>query len=102
VIQSGAPIWFDVMVIPKDAPHVEAAHKWINYIQNRKSTPRLPMKCSTPRPTAARKFVKPEIANDPSIYPPESVMKTLFLLKPLPADIMRLQNRLWTQLKTGR
>jgi putrescine transport system substrate-binding protein len=46
--------------------------------------------------------VKPEIANDPSIYPPESVMKTLFLLKPLPADIMRLQNRLWTQLKTGR
>ncbi|WP_206600468.1 hypothetical protein [Chromobacterium sphagni] len=40
---------------------------------------------------AARKFVKPEIASDPTIYPPESVMKTLFLLKPLPPDIMRLQ-----------
>jgi putrescine transport system substrate-binding protein len=51
---------------------------------------------------AARKYVKPEIASDPTINPPESVMKPLFLLKPLPADIIRLENRLWTQLKTGR
>jgi len=101
--KSGAPIWFDVMVIPKDAPHVDAALKWINYIENPEVNAAITDEVFYPTANAAaRKFVKPEIANDPSIYPPESVMKTLFLLKPLPSDIMRLQNRLWTQLKTGR
>lgn len=101
--KSGAPIWFDVMVIPKDAPHVDAALKWINYIENPEVNAAITDEVFYPTANAAaRKFVKPEISNDPSIYPPESVMKTLFLLKPLPSDIMRLQNRLWTQLKTGR
>ncbi|POZ61696.1 polyamine ABC transporter substrate-binding protein [Chromobacterium alticapitis] len=101
--KSGAPIWFDVMVIPKDAPHPEAALKWINYIESPEVNAAITDEVFYPTANAAaRKFVKPEIASDPTIYPPESVMKTLFLLKPLPPDIMRLQNRLWTQLKTGR
>ncbi|MBP4047390.1 polyamine ABC transporter substrate-binding protein [Chromobacterium violaceum] len=101
--KSGAPIWFDVMVIPKDAPHPEEAHKWINYIETPEVNAEITNEVFYPTVNAAaRKYVKPEIASDPTIYPPESVMKTLFLLKPLPPDIMRLQNRLWTQLKTGR
>lgn len=100
--KSGAPLWFDVMVVPKDAPHPEAAHKWINYIQSPEVNAAITNEVFYPTANAAaRKFVKPEIANDPAVYPPEAVVKTLFLLKPLPADIMRLQNRLWTQLKTG-
>ena len=99
--KSGAPLWFDVMVIPKDAPHPEAALKWINYIQSPEVNAAITNEVFYPTANAAaRKYVKPEIAND--LYPPESVVKTLFLLKPLPSDIMRLQNRLWTQLKTGR
>ena len=31
--KGGAPVWFDVMAIPKDAKHKEAAHEWINYIE---------------------------------------------------------------------
>ncbi|OHX15078.1 ABC transporter substrate-binding protein [Chromobacterium sphagni] len=101
--KSGAPIWFDVMVIPKDAPHPEQALQWINYIETPQVNAAITDEVFYPTVNAAaRKFVKPEIASDPTIYPPESVMKTLFLLKPLPPDIMRLQNRLWTQLKTGR
>lgn len=101
--KSGAPIWFDMMTIPKDASHVEAATKWINYIQDPKVNAEITNKVYYPTANqAARKFVKPEIANDPTIYPPESLMKSLFLLKPLPAEILRLENRLWTQLKTGR
>jgi putrescine transport system substrate-binding protein len=30
------------------------------------------------------------------------VIDTLFLLKPLPPEIQRLQTRLWTELKSGR
>jgi putrescine transport system substrate-binding protein len=50
----------------------------------------------------ARKFVAKDVANDPGVYPPPEVLKTLFLLKPLPQDISRLETRLWTEFKTGR
>ena len=43
----------------------------------------------------------PEILNDPTVYPPEPVLNTLFLLKPLPAQIKRLEGRLWAHLKSG-
>jgi len=100
--KSGAPIWFDMMTIPKDAAHVDAATKWINYIEDPKVNAEITNKVFYPTANAAaKKYVKPEIANDPTIYPPESIQKNLFLLKPLPAEILRLENRLWTQLKTG-
>ena len=50
----------------------------------------------------ARKYVDKDIANDPAVYPPPEVLKTLFLLKPLPPEIQRLQTRLWTEFKSGR
>ena len=31
--KGGAPAWFDLMVIPKDAPHPEEALAFINYIE---------------------------------------------------------------------
>lgn len=100
--KGGAPVWFDVMVIPKDAPHAQNAHKWINYIETPQVNAEITNTVFYPTVNAAaRKYVRPEIANDPTIYPPESVMKTLFLLKPLSPEIQRIQNRLWTQLKTG-
>ncbi|ONT84233.1 polyamine ABC transporter substrate-binding protein, partial [Burkholderia cenocepacia] len=34
--KEGGLLWFDVMVIPKDAPHPEAAMKWINYVSDPK------------------------------------------------------------------
>jgi putrescine transport system substrate-binding protein len=100
--KSGAPVWFDVMVIPKDAKNPAAAHQWINYIEDPKVNAQITNEVFYPTANKeARKYVNPAIANDPTIYPPESVIKTLFLLKPVPPEVLRLQNRLWTQLKTG-
>jgi putrescine transport system substrate-binding protein len=50
---------------------------------------------------AAHKLVQADIANDVGIYPPPAVMQTLFLLQPLPSEILRLENRLWVKIKTG-
>ena len=63
--KSGAPLWFDVMVIPQDAPHPEAALKWINYIQSPEVNAAITNEVFYPTANAAaRKYVKPEIAND--------------------------------------
>ncbi|HKT99199.1 MAG TPA: polyamine ABC transporter substrate-binding protein, partial [Paraburkholderia sp.] len=50
---------------------------------------------------AARQYVTPAVAQDPTVYPSEDVLKKMTLMKPMPAEILRLENRLWSQLKTG-
>ncbi|MGN6231629.1 MAG: polyamine ABC transporter substrate-binding protein [Trinickia sp.] len=101
--KGGAPVWFDVMAIPKDASHKEAALQWINYIETPKVNAAITDAVYYPTANAdAKQYVDPKIANDPAVYPPADVVKTLFLLKPLPPEIQRLQTRLWTEFKTGR
>ncbi|WP_246257792.1 polyamine ABC transporter substrate-binding protein [Pararobbsia alpina] len=101
--KGGAPIWFDVMVIPKDAAHKDAALQWINYIETPEVHAAITNEVFYPSANMeARKFVAKDVANDPGVYPPPEVLKTLFLLKPLPLEISRLETRLWTEFKTGR
>ncbi|HTH74506.1 MAG TPA: polyamine ABC transporter substrate-binding protein [Trinickia sp.] len=101
--KGGAPVWFDVMAIPKDAAHKEAAQEWINYIETPQVHAAITNAVYYPSANAeAKKYVDPKIAQDPAVYPPADVVKTLFLLKPLPPEIQRLQTRLWTEFKSGR
>ncbi|WP_042300741.1 polyamine ABC transporter substrate-binding protein [Paraburkholderia kururiensis] len=100
--KEGGLLWFDVMVIPKDAPHPEAAMKWINYIEDAKVNAAITNEVFYPTANhAARQFVVPAVAQDTTVYPPEDVLKKMTLMRPMPADILRLENRLWAQLKTG-
>jgi putrescine transport system substrate-binding protein len=100
--KEGGLIWFDSMVIPKDAPHPEAALAWINYIEDPKVNAGITNEVFYPTPNkAARPFVTAAISEDQSVYPPEDVLKSMTLMKPLPTDILRLENRLWAALKTG-
>ena len=98
----GGLLWFDVMVVPKDAPHPEAAMKWINYIEDPKTSAAITNEVFYPTANrAANQFVTPAIVQDPSLYLSEPVLKKMTVMRPQPAAIMRLQNRLWAQLKTG-
>ena len=101
-VKEGGLLWFDVMVIPKDAPHPEAAMKWINYIEDPKVNAAITNEVFYPTANhAARQFVTPAVANDQTVYPTEDVLKKMTLMRPMPTDILRLENRLWAQLKTG-
>ncbi len=100
--REGGLIWFDIMGIPKDAPHPEAALAWINYIEDPKVNAGITNEVFYPTPnTAARSFVTASVANDAGVYPPPEVLAKMTMMKALPADILRLENRLWAQLKTG-
>jgi putrescine transport system substrate-binding protein len=91
------------MAIPKDAKNKEAALEWINYIETPQVHAAITNTVYYPSANAeARKYVDKDVANDPAVYPPQDVVKTLFLLKPLPPEIQRLQTRLWTEFKSGR
>jgi putrescine transport system substrate-binding protein len=103
IVKEGGLLWFDMMAIPKDAPHSDAALKWINYIEDPKVNAAITNEVYYPTANAAAKqFVKPEIAQDPTIYPSDETLQKMALLRPLPVEILRLENRLWSNLKANR
>lgn len=101
--EGGAPAWFDTMAIPKDAANVDAAHAFINYIETPEVHAAITNTMFYPNANKeARKHVVSEVANNPMIYPSSEVSRTLFVIKPQPLPIQRLQTRMWAELKSGR
>jgi len=98
----GSALFFDTMVIPADAPHPENAHKWINYILRPEVHAGLTNSVFYANPNlASRKFIKPEIANSPAVYPSAEEMKKMVQPDSLNNDIRRQMTRIFTSFKTG-
>ncbi len=101
--KEGAILWFDVMAIPKDAPHPDNAHAFIDYLLRPDVIADITNYVSYANANpAATKLVDEEIRNDPSIYPPKLVRSRLVTSEVPPAEIQRLRTRTWTRVKTGR
>src|SRR6202008_632353 len=79
--KEGGLLWFDVMVVPKDAPHAEAAMKWINYIEDPKVNAAITNEVFYPTANlTARQFVTPAVAQDPTVYPADDVLARMTLM----------------------
>ena len=46
-------------------------------------------------------MVKPELANDPFLYPSDAQMADYFVFKPQETDLLRATNKLWLRYKSG-
>jgi putrescine transport system substrate-binding protein len=99
----GAQMWFDMMAIPADAPHAAEAHEFINYMMRpeviAKST-NFVMYASGNK--ASQQFVDKAILEDPTIYPPDDIMKKLFTITPYDQKTQKVVTRLWTKVITGK
>jgi putrescine transport system substrate-binding protein len=101
--KEGAQMWFDSMVIPKDAPNAENAHILINYLLRPEvaaANSNLVEYANANVP--AKPLVKPEVRDNPSVYPNEEVMKRLFTNTAYDERLQRQVTRIWTRVKTGR
>ena len=99
----GAQMWFDVMAIPADAPHVEEAHIFLNYIMK----PEVIAKASNFTSyangnKASQQFVSKDVLEDPSVYPTDAVREKLYTLTPWDSKTQRVATRLWTKVTTGQ
>lgn len=101
--KEGSLLWFDNFYIPSDATQVANAHKFLEYLLQpevmagvtnyvRYANSNLP---ATP-------LVTEDIRNDPAIYPDASTRQRLFPQKVLSPASMRLINRAWTSVKSGK
>ena len=101
--KEGAQIFFDAFAIPRDAPHVEEAHAFINYMLRPDVAARNTNALGYPNGNlASQKLIDEAVLKDPAVYPSEETMARLYVLKARDQKTQRLVNRLWTRIKTGR
>lgn len=103
VPKEGSMMWFDQMAIPADAPHMDEAHAFLNYIMK----PEVMAKASNyiyyaNGVEASKEFLLDEVKNDPAIYPDQETIENLYTTTAYPPKVQRLVTRLWTQVTTGQ
>ncbi|PQJ66947.1 spermidine/putrescine ABC transporter substrate-binding protein PotD [Photobacterium angustum] len=73
--KEGAIFWMDNISVPKNAKNVDNAYKMINFLLRPDIAAKIALQIGYPTPVAAAKKLLPaDFVNDPSIYPPQSVM----------------------------
>ena len=101
--KEGSILWFDMLAIPKDAPHPDSAHAFINYIMTPQVTADISnFKRYANANTAALPLVMPSVTGDPGIYPTPEQRQRLVVQLADSADQTRAITRVWQKFKTGQ
>ena len=98
----GTIIWFDLFAVPSDAPNVAEAHRFLDYLMRPEVVADITNYVFYANGNnASLAFIDEEILSDPTIYPPPEVIENLFADNLKPPRVLRMQNRIWTRIKTG-
>jgi len=101
--KEGAPQWFDMLSIPKDAKHVDEAYAYINNLLDPQVMANNSNFISYPNAIPkAKELMEKSITDDPTIYPPPEVAAKLFTFAIIPPAVNDQYTRIWTELKTGK
>jgi putrescine transport system substrate-binding protein len=100
--REGAQLWFDMMAIPRDAPHPDAAYQFINFMLQPAVMAGVSNTVSYANAIpAATPLVNESIADNPNIYPPQSDFAHFFTITGVPAAAERARSRMWAHFKAG-
>jgi putrescine transport system substrate-binding protein len=100
--KTGAVPFFDTMGIPVDAPNADNAYKFIDYILRPEVHASLTNKVFYANPNKeSLKFVKKEVAENPTVFLNAAESKKLVAVDSVPNDIRRTITRIYTSFKTG-
>jgi putrescine transport system substrate-binding protein len=103
VPREGSLLWFTLLAIPKDAPHVVNAHRFINYVME----PHVMANISNSTgfanaSTAALLLLDPSMASDTAVYPTLDQQQQLIVQLEDPPEQARAITRIWQKFKTGQ
>jgi putrescine transport system substrate-binding protein len=100
--KEGTIIWLDTLAIPVDAPHPDAAHAFINFMQRPDIAAANSNFLSYANGNAGSyALIDDAVKNNPSIYPPADVKAKLFPDVARSEQYSRVLNRAWTRFVTG-
>lgn len=98
--KEGSILWVDAMTVPAQAPHPDAAHKFINFILDAEVGAKLSdFNCYASPNAASLGLIRKEDRDNPAIYPSADELKRLEFLEDLGPDT-KLYDEVWTAIKT--
>ena len=101
--KEGAGTFYDMIAMPKDAEHKDAAYKFMDFLMQPEIMAEITNAVRFPNGNkAATPFVDKDITSDPSIYPPAEVKQQLYAIAAPEASAQRLITRSWTKIKSGK
>src|SRR5579862_1197261 len=101
VPKEGSILWFDMLAIPKDAPHPESAYAFINFVM----MPEVIGEITNFKGYAnANAMAQPlaSVKNDPGIYPTPEMMPKLTVQLADSDDQTRAITRVWEKFNTSQ
>jgi len=101
--QEGSLLWFDMLAIPRDAPHVANAYRFIDYIMD----PRVIANISdfignANANVAASPLLDVSIISDTAIFPTRDQQQRLFVQTEDSPEQTRAITRIWQKFKTAQ
>ncbi len=102
VPREGAPLWFDMVAMPADAPDAKAAYAFMNYLLEPKVMAGISNYVHYANGNEkADALIDPSLRGNSLVYPDEDTMSRLFPLEAMPADIDQLRKQVWEKVVAG-
>jgi len=99
----GAQVWIDTWAIPADAPHIEAAYKFLDFVLRPDiaalNSNFIGYANAVP---ASKSKLEPAVRDDPTVYPPDELRERFYTLTPPDRAYERKRTRAWTRVTTGQ
>lgn len=100
--REGALLTVDMVGIPADAPHPQAAELWMNYLLRPDVAADISNFIHYPNGNrASLSLIHSDIKNDTQLYPDEAARARLVTPRAIPLETSRLITREWTRFRTG-
>ena len=101
--KEGANSSADALLIPRDAPHPEAAYAFLNFMLRPQVIAQVTNDIHYANDNlAANQYVDPRILNDPAVYTTAQVRSRLYQSAEVSPALERIRTRTWTRIKTAR
>jgi putrescine transport system substrate-binding protein len=100
--KEGAQLGFDMLAIPADAEHKDAALAFINFVLQPDVMAAITNKVRYANAVpASRPMIRPELLADTNIFPTPAQMAAFFTIGPVPQTAERQRTRMWARFKAG-
>ncbi len=100
--QEFTQLWFDMMAVPKDAPHPDLAMQFINFVLQPSVIAGITNTVHYPNAVpASRPDVAAAVRDDPNVYPDAAALQRSFTVAAVNQSAVRARTRLWERFKAG-
>ena len=100
--REGAMVFVDNLAIPKNAPHAELAHEFLDFVMEPEIAAEICLTTGYSTPSrGGRARLPQDIQDNRAMFPSDADMKRLRAFEDL-GDAAALHDRLWTEVKSGK